>query len=109
MSTLISLDDLLAKLGRRSVTLVEALPAAHYARGHLPTAVNLPLDTLERAAAAVLTDKGAEVVVYCSGPTCGNSHVAQRKLEALGYGNVLVFAGGKAEWTERGNALEVAS
>jgi rhodanese-related sulfurtransferase len=84
------------------------LPLAHYASGHIPGAVHLPLDGFEGAAASALPDRDADVVVYCSGPTCRNSHLAAEKLAALGYRSVRVFAGGKAEWKDAGLPLEVA-
>ena len=36
-------------------------------------------------------------------------HVAKKKLTDLGYSRVRVFGGGKAEWTEAGNSLEVSA
>jgi rhodanese-related sulfurtransferase len=106
MSTEITFEELSAKIRSRSATVVEALPSASYAAGHLLGAVNLPLDRLETEAAARLPDRSAEIVVYCSGPTCNNSHVAQRKLAAMGYAHVRVFSGGKAAWKDAGLALE---
>jgi rhodanese-related sulfurtransferase len=108
VSKLISLAELVTKIGRGTLVVVEALPPAHHARGHLPGALNLPLESLDAAAFAALPDKDAEIVVYCSGTTCANSHTAQRRLEALGYSDVRVFPGGKAEWTASGHDLEVA-
>lgn len=108
MNDFIDLTDLERGIDRGNLTLVEALPEPHYARGHLPGAVVLPLDGLENNAARVLPEKGAEIVVYCAGPTCANSDTAGRALRALGYEHVRVFKGGKAEWTEAGRSLEVA-
>ena len=44
--------------------VVEVLPAPEYDEEHLPGAVNIPLKTLNEAAAAKL-DKNRPVVVYC--------------------------------------------
>ena len=44
--------------------VVEVLPAHEYDEEHLPAAVNIPLKTLNEAAAAGL-DKSRPVVVYC--------------------------------------------
>lgn len=49
--------------------LVETLSPASYAKGHLPSAVNLPPDRITKLAPRVLRDKTADVVVYCSTPT----------------------------------------
>jgi rhodanese-related sulfurtransferase len=110
MSTEITTEELTAKIREHArFVLVEALPPQYYDAGHLPGAINLPLDAIEPKAAAVLPDKDTEVVVYCSGPTCQNSHVAQRKLASMGYGKVRVFSGGKAEWTQAGQPLVTAA
>ena len=66
----ISRDELKAKIERGDdFTLVETLPRPFYRHTHLPGAVNLPLAQVEALAPALLPDKAAEVVVYCSGPT----------------------------------------
>jgi rhodanese-related sulfurtransferase len=44
--------------------VVEVLPPREYAEEHLPGAVNIPLKSLDEAAAARL-DKNRPVVVYC--------------------------------------------
>jgi rhodanese-related sulfurtransferase len=106
MSTEITVPELTSKIRERArFVLVEALPPAYYDAGHLPGAINLPLDAIEPRAAEVLPEKDTEIVVYCSGPTCQNSHVAARKLTSMGYGRVRVFSGGKAEWTQAGHSL----
>lgn len=106
MSNEITREELSAKIHQHArFILVEALPAQYYDAGHLPGAINLPLDAIENRSGDVLPDKDTEVVVYCSGPTCQNSHVAQRKLATMGYSNVRVFSGGKAEWSQAGETL----
>ena len=44
--------------------VVEVLPAGEYEEEHLPGAINIPLKTLDEAAAARL-DERRPVVVYC--------------------------------------------
>ncbi|HEX9443359.1 MAG TPA: rhodanese-like domain-containing protein [Candidatus Binatia bacterium] len=44
--------------------LVEVLPEKEYREAHLPGAVNLPLKTLDAAAAARLREQ-ARIIVYC--------------------------------------------
>ncbi|MGC4088866.1 MAG: rhodanese-like domain-containing protein [Polyangiaceae bacterium] len=85
--------------------LAEILGPSYFAKGHLPGALNLPLEGFSEGAARLLPNKGAEIVVYCASVTCANSHVAARKLVSDGYSNVRVFAGGKAAWVEAGFAL----
>jgi len=106
MSTEMTHQELIAKIHERApFILVEALPPQYYDAGHLPGSINLPLDSLEAQAADLMPDKDTEIVVYCSGPSCQNSHVAQRKLQSMGYERVRVFSGGKSAWTEAGHPL----
>ena len=91
------------------LSVVEVLPEPYFVSGHLPGALNLPLSALPTQARSLLPDPDAEVVVYCTGPTCQNSHVAQLALTGLGYRRVRVFRGGKAEWTAAGNELVKAA
>jgi rhodanese-related sulfurtransferase len=70
MVATISRDELKQKIDRGDrFVLVETLPEYLYQQGHLPGAVNLPPAQVRQRAAQVLPDKGAEVVVYCGGPT----------------------------------------
>lgn len=85
--------------------LVEALGAAYYADAHLPEAINIPADQVDRLAPVLIPDLDADVVVYCSG-SCTNSDIAAQRLTALGYRRVRVYAGGKEEWIEHGLPVE---
>lgn len=94
-------QDLLAD----GAVAVEALGQEHHASGHLPGAVNLPLEALDRAA-DVLPDKDASVVVYCADASCPNSTIAAERLVELGYRKVYEYVDGKKDWVEAGLALE---
>lgn len=108
MANRISTQDLEIVVHQRSALVAEVLPESYFAQGHIPGAVNLPLQGFEARARQLLPRLEHPVVVYCSSETCNNSHLAAQKLEQLGYENVRVFAGGKAAWTESGHTLEVA-
>jgi rhodanese-related sulfurtransferase len=89
--------------------LAEILGPAYFASGHLPGAINLPLEGFAALAQRALPDKGAAIVVYCASATCANSHIAQQKLLALGYRDVRAYKGGKAAWRDAGFPLERAT
>ena len=63
--------------------------ARHVTRGHLESRVE-----------DVLTDKDAEVVVYCAGGV--RSAFATKTLEELGYSNVSSMSGGFTRWKDLG-------
>ena len=88
------------------VTIVEALGPMYYDDAHLPGALNLPHDRVDELAAAVLPDKNAFVIVYCSNTACPNSVIASRRLVDLGYRNVHEYVEGKQDWIEAGLPVE---
>lgn len=103
----ITREDLKARLDAgEPLTLVEALPKAHYEQGHLPGAIHIPHDEIDARAASALPDRDATIVVYCAGPTCRNSGIAAASLRAAGYRNVLEYVEGKSGWEEAGHPLE---
>lgn len=107
MTRTIDRESLAAKLAAHNPPhLVEALPEKYYRDWHLPGALHLPLEEVESRAGSMLSDKDAEVVVYCASATCRNSDAAARRLALLGYRNVTVYPGGKQEWQEAGLPIE---
>jgi rhodanese-related sulfurtransferase len=102
----IDTEELAARLASAHPPLVaEILGPQHFAAGHLPGAINLPLEGFAETAARLLPDRAAETVVYCASATCQNSDLAERQLRALGYERVRVYKGGKAAWKASGRPL----
>lgn len=89
----ISREEMKAKMDRGDdFVLVEALSRRHYEMSHLPGAINLSYEFVDRAE-KVLPDKRAEIVVYCMNEECEASREEARELEEMGYVNVLHYAG----------------
>jgi rhodanese-related sulfurtransferase len=76
-------DELLARLGRGDVVLVDVRPEQEFAAGHIDGARSIPLDELEQRLAELPADR--EVVAYCRGPFCAYAHEAVRRLQAAGH------------------------
>ena len=106
----VTADELLQKIeGEHEFVLVDALAPMVYAHSHLPGAINLPpSDVNPERLARRIPDRSTEIVVYCSNPNCEDSIATGERLQALGYTNVLHYAGGKDEWRARGLPLERA-
>jgi rhodanese-related sulfurtransferase/DNA-binding HxlR family transcriptional regulator len=75
-------EDLLERLGRGDIVLVDVRPEAEYEAGHIEGAKSIPLEELERRLTELPPD--AEVVAYCRGPYCAYAHEAVRQLHAAG-------------------------
>jgi rhodanese-related sulfurtransferase len=89
-----------------SVTVVDALGGDYYAQQHLPGAVELVESDVETLAAAVLPDKAASIVVYCSNPACPNSGRVAERLVRLGYTDVRKYEDGIQDWVAAGLPVE---
>ena len=75
-------DELIARLHRGDVVLVDVRPEEEFAAGHIDGARSIPLDELEQRLAELPADR--EVVAYCRGPFCAYAHEAVRRLHAAG-------------------------
>ncbi len=75
-------EELIARLGRGDVVLIDVRPEEEFDAGHIEGARSIPLDELEQRLAELPADR--EVVAYCRGPFCAYAHEAVRRLEASG-------------------------
>lgn len=104
----ITRDEVCRLLDHRAVTLVEALPQPQYEAEHLPGAANVPGQLDPDTAASIAPDPAGTIVVYCSGPACGRSTSTAFEFSQLGYTDVYVYRGGKADWAGAGLPLHGA-
>jgi rhodanese-related sulfurtransferase/predicted transcriptional regulator len=75
-------EELIERLRRGDVVLVDVRPAEEFASGHIEGARSIPLDELERRIGELPAD--TEVVAYCRGPFCAYADEAVRRLQADG-------------------------
>jgi rhodanese-related sulfurtransferase len=75
-------EELVERLARGDVVLIDVRPAEEYAAGHIESARSVPLDEVERRLAELPADR--EVVAYCRGRFCAYAHDAVRRLHAAG-------------------------
>lgn len=108
MTTLISRDELRAAIDAGAVTVVDALGGDYYAQRHLPGAVALAPPDVDAQAPAVLPDRDAAIVTYCSNAACPNSGQVATRLATLGYGNVRTYRDGIQDWVGAGLPTESA-
>ncbi len=103
----ISREALKARLESKTpTTIIEALPRKYFDEGHIPGAIHLPHDEVEKRAPQLLGNKNDTVVVYCASESCENSGIAAEALVAAGYANVFKYAEGKKDWSEAGLPLD---
>ncbi|WP_395017886.1 ArsR/SmtB family transcription factor [Dongia sp.] len=101
----VSREALVERLHDGSVTLLDLRPEDEFALGHLPGALNFPLDQLEQRLKEL--PKKQEIVAYCRGPYCVLSFEAVAMLRAKGF-KVRRLEDGFPEWKAAGLEVEAA-
>jgi rhodanese-related sulfurtransferase len=98
------------RVRQQRVVFVDARDLARYQEGHIPGAYELDPYHPEAALATVLPVclAAEQVVVYCNGGDCEDSQFAAIALRDAGVPaqKLFVFAGGIAEWGNRGLPVE---
>ena len=75
-------EELIERLRRGDVVLVDVRPSEEFAAGHIEGARSIPFDELQRRLAELPVDR--EIVAYCRGPFCAYAQEAVRELQAAG-------------------------
>jgi len=95
----ISSTELLDKLNKDEVTLIDVRPKEEFSSGHLPNAISIPLSNLKEKTAELPADK--EIVAYCRGPYCVLAAEAARYLTKKGF-NVVILKEDVNSWRAQG-------
>jgi len=74
--------ELIERLHRGDVVLVDVRPAEEFEAGHIEGARSIPIAELQDRLAELPADR--EVVAYCRGPFCAYAHQAVRTLQSAG-------------------------
>jgi rhodanese-related sulfurtransferase/predicted transcriptional regulator len=91
-------DELIVRLRRGDVVLIDVRPAEEFAAGHIDAARSIPINELERRLSELPADH--EVIAYCRGPFCAYAHQAVRTLKHSGR-TARRLQGGWPEWKLR--------
>jgi rhodanese-related sulfurtransferase/predicted transcriptional regulator len=75
-------EELLKRIRRRNVIVVDVRPTDEFEAGHIEGARSIPLDELEEHLDELPQNR--EVIAYCRGPYCVMAHDAVRRLRAAG-------------------------
>lgn len=95
--------DLLERARDGLVTVLDVRPPVEYEAGHLPGAVNIPINELEDHLDEF--DNEHEIVAYCRGPHCILSFDAVARLREKGY-TAYRLEDGFPEWKIAGHPIE---
>jgi rhodanese-related sulfurtransferase/biotin operon repressor len=97
--------ELLERARKALVTVLDVRPAEEFAAGHVPGAVNIPVQELEKRMKEL--PKTREVVAYCRGPYCLMSYDAVALLRRKGF-KARRLEAGMPEWRKAGLPVDQA-
>ena len=99
--------ELLERVKDGLVTVLDVRPPEEYAAGHVPGAVNIPLQELEQRLEELENQEGEnrEIVAYCRGPHCVLAFDAVAHLRERGI-NARRLEDGYPEWKTAGLPVE---
>lgn len=102
----VSREELLRRTRNGSVVVFDVRPAAEFAAGHIPGAVNVPLQDLKRRLADM--PRHQEIVAYCRGPYCVMAFEAVALMRERGF-KARRLTEGYPEWKLAGLPVTAAS
>ena len=102
----------LRELGKKpgeKFLLVDSRPVGRYNEAHLPGAVSIPLDVLEKEGEKLLpADRETTLVFYCGGLSCGLSPKSASIAVKLGFKDVHMYPEGEPGWKKLAYRLEAS-
>jgi len=99
-------EELLRRLRRKDVVVLDVRPASEYAAGHIAGARSMPIAELSRRLKDV--PRRSAVIAYCRGPYCVFADEAVRTLRRRGY-RAVRLEDGFPEWRDAGLPVEVGA
>ncbi|MEI6733701.1 MAG: rhodanese-like domain-containing protein [Comamonadaceae bacterium] len=97
----------LVKKGGESFVLIDSRPAGRYIQGHLPGAVSVPFNELEKEGEKLLpADRAKTLVFYCGGLSCMLSPKSATIAVKLGFKDVRMYPEGEPGWKKMDYATE---
>ena len=97
-------DDLLQRVVKGDVTVLDVRPVTEYRTGHLPGALSVPLDRLKELLDDLPEDQ--VIVAYCRGPYCVLAVRAVEVLRQSGF-NAVRLEEGVQDWRAMGLPVEI--
>jgi rhodanese-related sulfurtransferase len=102
----INIEELLQRLKSKNIVLLDVRPSGEYKNGHIPDAINIPVDEL--SAKLKNLSKNKEYIAYCRGPFCVFADEAVTLLIKKGFKAKRLFEG-FPDWKLKGLSIEVTN
>jgi phage shock protein E len=99
----ISQADLLMRLQRQDLIVIDVRSTAEYAAGHIAGAINIPHDQLANRASDLPRDRGLDIALYCRSGK--RSAMAIQWLALQGYRRLFHVEGDFLAWQAAGQPI----
>jgi rhodanese-related sulfurtransferase len=99
-------DELVRRVRRGEVTLLDVRPAEEYRAGHIPGALSVPVAELKKRLSEL--PRRREIVAYCRGPYCVMAIDAVELLRKRGF-KATRMEHGVLDWRARGWRVETGT
>jgi rhodanese-related sulfurtransferase len=95
---------------KNNVHFIDARDPKLYLAGHIPGAINIPFEKLDRYSDSLkLLPKSDLQVLYCDGGDCHLSHDLADQMLSQGWHRVAVYIGGWIEWSKETDLIETTN
>jgi rhodanese-related sulfurtransferase len=102
----VKIPELLKRLKSKNIVLLDVRPAGEYKNGHIPDAINIPVEELSAKLRKLAKNK--EYIAYCRGPFCVFADEAVTLLIKKGFKAQRLFEG-FPDWKLKGLPVEVTN
>jgi len=100
----LGMDELITRMKSKNVVVLDIRPETEFNNGHIPGAINIPIETLSKQIKKLAKNK--EYVAYCRGPFCVFADEAVNMLTQKGF-KAKRLAEGFPDWKMRGLRVEI--
>jgi len=100
----ISPTEVLHKISRGQVTVIDLNSNMRWKQGHVPGALHVNPESMSQD--DLPTDRSSEVIFYCSNPLCRKAPNAAKRASGMGFQNVRVMSAGINGWISEGLPIE---
>ncbi len=101
----VSINQLLIKLQKGRVTILDVRPETEFVKGHIANAVSIPIEQLGKR--LIELSKRNEIIAYCRGPFCVFADEAVALLTKKGY-KAIRLEEGYPDWQLEGLPIEIS-
>jgi rhodanese-related sulfurtransferase/DNA-binding transcriptional ArsR family regulator len=102
----VSREELVRRVRAGSAVVIDVRPREEYRAGHIPGALSVPVEELQKRLAELPARK--EIVAYCRGPYCVMAYEAVARLRARGR-RARRLSDGFPEWRAAGLPVEASA